>query len=566
MRFSEVNAKNFGSFKEISLNLEGKGLTLVTGPTGAGKSTLFDIIPWVLYGVTAKNGKADEIIAWGKKSTAAWVTFTTGSDTITVCRSRGPTDLYIQKNGTVPIRGKDLLDTQKQINELIGMEAEAFIGSNYLHEFSPAANFFQASAKDRRALTEDLTDLSFPTHILKRASEHEKKFSELQEDLEKEVYEIVVEKKFSDQNLSRVKTAKLEWDESKDLKIEQLKISSKSFIFNKEREIEKALDEVAQWNGNLQIEIKELQDEISALDIIDLGESVSKLAEIDAEIMRLSRDKCSECGGAKNSNKILVLTKDKNTRESLIKNLETQKYKKGFLERRLQKCMELVNPHIEYVRKAQEAKNTFATELKTLKKQVNPHTERVGKLSLENGALANKLSEVNGLLEDIKIDRSDIEVLKVILADLRAKLIIETVQNLENETNHYLGEYFDAEIKIRFEVDGADKISVTIQKDGNECVFAQLSRGQRQLLKLCFGVSVMKTLINRYYGKIQYLFLDEMLTGLDENMKIKAFKLFSKLATEHESVFVIEHSDSFKELFPNRINITLENGHSQCQP
>ena len=40
---------NFGSYEHLEFNFNESGLTLIQGPTGAGKSTLFDGPAWVCY-------------------------------------------------------------------------------------------------------------------------------------------------------------------------------------------------------------------------------------------------------------------------------------------------------------------------------------------------------------------------------------------------------------------------------------------------------------------------------------------------------------------------------------
>ena len=75
--------------------------------------------------------------------------------------------------------------------------------------------------------------------------------------------------------------------------------------------------------------------------------------------------------------------------------------------------------------------------------------------------------------------------------ELRGQLLKSVLRQIETSTNKYLEKHFDSEIKVVLTIDDTDKVEVSIQKNGHECVFAQLSKGQRQLLKLCFGISVM---------------------------------------------------------------------------
>ena len=103
---------------------------------------------------------------------------------------------------------------------------------------------------------------------------------------------------------------------------------------------------------------------------------------------------------------------------------------------------------------------------------------------------------------------------------------------------------------------------VSIQKDGNEASFTQLSKGQRQILKLAFGCAVMKGVSNHKGIHFDQIFFDEALDGLDETMKSRAFHLLEELSIDHESVFVVEHSESLKSMFSNSYKVSLDNGES----
>jgi len=51
--------ENFASYERLEFDFSPQGLTLIEGPTGSGKSTLCDAIPWILFGRTAKDGALD---------------------------------------------------------------------------------------------------------------------------------------------------------------------------------------------------------------------------------------------------------------------------------------------------------------------------------------------------------------------------------------------------------------------------------------------------------------------------------------------------------------------------
>ncbi len=59
----------------------------------------------------------------------------------------------------------------------------------------------------------------------------------------------------------------------------------------------------------------------------------------------------------------------------------------------------------------------------------------------------------------------------------------------------------------------------------------------------------MKAVGNHHGIRFNQVFLDEVLTGMDDSLKNKAHRLLTTLSAEYDSIFVVEHSNEFKELF-----------------
>lgn len=176
MKVLSCSLQNFASYESLEFNFNDQGLCLIEGPTGSGKSTLCDAIPWVLFGRTAKGGTVNEVLSWpGDKLTSAELLLSTGE---TIYRSRGPkagdNDCLILSLKGDPIRGKDLQDTQKLINNLLGFDYDLYLSAVYFHEFSQTAQFFTTTAKNRRAICEQIVDLSLAKRLQLATSESKK--------------------------------------------------------------------------------------------------------------------------------------------------------------------------------------------------------------------------------------------------------------------------------------------------------------------------------------------------------------------------------------------------------
>ena len=461
MKFTKVAVQNFGSYKELELDFSNRGLTLIQGATGSGKSTLCDIIPWALFGMTAKGGKADEVRTWKIKDTT--LVSIQLEDGLSLTRSRNPNDCYYASN----IRGKDLNDTQRLINQRLNINSDLYLAGAYFHEFSQAAQFFTMTAKSRRQLCEQIVDLKISKYL-------------------SDIIPIEI-KEFS--NRMALCTSEITRAESRIQTYRQVQ----------EQERTKA----TRWKQEHQKQLLLAQQQYD---------------KFEKDRKRIISKVCKSCG------------------TQLIE-------PKEFLDAS-------PNPH--------------QARLDWLRQEENPYVDTISDYSRDIAKAQENANSMQNAKQEFQNKIQDLELLKYINSLFRSELINGAILFIKDNTNDLLIKHFDAEIQVDFQVDN-DKVDILIFKDGNECSFTQLSKGQRQLLKLCFGISVMKAVQNYSGIKFEQLFFDESLDGLDETLKIKAYGLLDSLALEYDSIFVVEHSSALKALFPNVISVELINGVSSLK-
>lgn len=505
MRVISCHLENFASYKELNFTFENQGLTLIQGPTGSGKSTLCDAIPWVLFGTTAKNGAVDDIRSWNtKERTYGSIQLDFKNSSIAVVRTRNPNDLYyiVDCVWELPKRGKDLADTQKMINNLLGFDSALYLSGAYFHEFSQTAQFFTTTAKNRRAICEQLVDLSLAKNLQLKIAEQNKVLTVLDRDYAGKI---------------AICSSKLSYLKDQN----DLQVKYESFETDKLEAIHKIKSEIAAIKKQVK--------------------SPSYFAEARAELQfaksQLGDSLCSECGANKEhsghnelSRMINQLAQEDMKNKHLISNIK-------YLEKDLAAQTETKNIYQDLM-------------LKNAKERKHAKWELDGLIELQ--------SQSNQNIEDY-------ELLSEVVADLRGVTVARTIQDLENKTNKLLSDHFDAEIKVAFSTQEADKIEVSILKDGHNCSYTQLSKGQRQLLKLCFGVSVMRSVANHHGISFNCAFFDEALDGLDDIFKVQAYGLLEELSLDYESVFVVEHNEALKSMFPKSYKVQLVNGGSQIE-
>lgn len=535
MIITKVKATNFGSYKEACFDPHASDLCLVSGPTGAGKSTIPDMVAWGLFGITAKNGNADDVISWSAPEDGTTVAITVlieGKGEYIFIRERGgkgKNDLFWITEGKAK-RGKDMLDTQKCINSILGVEPELYLSAAYFSEFSPTAGFFLANAKQRRAVLEQVTDLSFPVKIATAATDAKKAVKAEIKSVESQLARLEGAFEQATNSYNRAKDQESEWVNDNARAIEIEKIKSAKFEETKASKIDALTTKHKAFEDANQREHVQLASKLQ-----DTTEKLQK-----AEANHIS---CETCGTVKGAEEVARLKGAINV-----------------LNIKIDTVINAINPFEAQLERAKQEVNQSYRVIEDLKAQTNPHTKYVKdlqkRLDKQEEDLLSTVDSLNALTGKL----SSLDQIYDLSFALRGVLLNTAVKAIEDSTNKSLETYFDSAFRVTFNIDDGDSLEVSIYKDGYPCVYRQLSKGQRQLLKLCFATSIMKAAANSSGIYFNELFFDEALDGLDVSLKVKAFDLFADLAKDHGSVFLIDHAVEFQELFSSKWKVKLLSG------
>lgn len=504
MRLLRAKAVNFGSYSNIEFSFENQGLTLISGPTGSGKSTLMDIPFWALFGETSKGGTVDEIRSWKNNGpTQVDLEIQHNDKRYTITRIRGTAkqnDLYWYEDGIgMAHRGKDITDTQKRLNSLINMDSDTYSTAAYIHEFSPSSTFFAASAKYRREFFERLVDLTFA----------EKLYAACKEKI---------------QEVKKECTAKL---------VQVNKLTGT--VANLKDVISNSQHRRSTWQDSQNKKIKGFEDTIKEIKQNSIPEDVTDQVEkITAELKNIKKEKCPSCGNLAEGdlkNELLIV----------LNRLQDQQWKR-------ERCLTTL--------KATEQ----SLQQKILEK--NPYTEQTDEMARELYSQETQLDKVRREHAKLTERQNALEHLKDLTSVLRARMLEDKVLEIQNDVNRLLETYFDSEIRATFAIEDSDSLKVTLNKSGYDCSYHQLSKGQRQMLRLCFSVAVMDAASSAASNHLNVTFLDEPSDGLDAPLKERVSKLLQDLVSTRESIFVIEHDETTKNTFNNRYEVRLENDES----
>ncbi len=163
--------------------LAGSGLFAITGPTGAGKTTILDAITLALYGCAARYGtsRPEQMMSRHTGECSAEVEFECATGTYRsvwqLRRARRHPDGELQQPTrrlvSLPdevIIAEKIRDVESKIEELTGLTFERFLRSVMLAQGEFAA-FLKANASDRTELLQQVTGTSIYGDISKAAFE-----------------------------------------------------------------------------------------------------------------------------------------------------------------------------------------------------------------------------------------------------------------------------------------------------------------------------------------------------------------------------------------------------------
>lgn len=537
MKLLSVSAQNFCSYESFHLDLDDKGLSLIYGSSGDGKSTIPDLVCWCLFGETSKGGSVDEVVSWFNKDTTTKGELeleTNDGVCVKITRIRSKSshknDLYWEEKGSC-LRGKDITDTQKLVNQRLGLSYSSFVTSCYFHEFSPVATFFNSKPKDRRSTFEKIADLDFPVALSEKVSEHKKKVKK-----ENEKYSSYLTKETSElrqlkKSLLDSETRKRAWDQEQETVIKDLKDKFNRFLETKELKIR-----------DLDLKIKELSSEC------EKSSEVDNTVKILEGVLLNEKSLCPVCGNDRKDQK------RSETESDLKRHL--------LLQSRLENYSQTLKSIRNDRQKLQEEPNLYGEQLRKEGLRHNPFFPQVMKLMREQTLLEDNVQSLSEELNRTEEELRSLNVLYDISFDLRGKILENTVDSISTATNEKLVKYFDSAISVKLFLEGSDSLAVDMQKSGYACSYFQLSRGQRAMLRLCFAVSVMEAASNKSGSSFSVLWFDEVLDGLSENIKIKSFSLFEDLAKSHPSVFLIDHCEAFQNMFDNKYFVSVDSDRS----
>jgi exonuclease SbcC len=150
-----VSLKGFRSIQEYSCEFYPQSITLISGPSGVGKTTLMNAIDWCIYG-SLKN-----VRKFGTKTGPCRVEIRIGDDEnyIRLIRSKGPDSFTFEEHSNTDNTSTDPLilqdtEAQEKVNQLFS-NRDVWMASCYLRQ-GTRNKFLESSPSDRLSFLNEL--------------------------------------------------------------------------------------------------------------------------------------------------------------------------------------------------------------------------------------------------------------------------------------------------------------------------------------------------------------------------------------------------------------------------
>jgi len=483
MILKNLTIRNFRKFKNTTIEFP-DGVTGVIGLNGAGKSTIFEAIAWVLYGPVAARTSSDEIKRQGAdKSDPCRIEleFFFENNNYRVVREMAGKSLTA--TATVTVNGKIAATSaeivSKFIQKKLGMDFKSFFTSIFAKQ-KELNTLSSMNASERRPLILKMLGIDSLDEVIKEIKSDKRDKDSLIEKLNSDLIDESGESKI-DIFKNEIKNLEKEKTENESL----IKKSKEKFLFFK-----KELEKLSKDTENIKKEYEKLQgkkEKLSEKKI--LFEKKQKIAD---EIKTLK-------------NKIDEREKTINSQNKKLISFSRLDADLKLSNKRLDELDEKIK---EFIKKT-EQKNTLINRIFLEIKEINLKKEKIKKIGSKakcptcDRILADQYNTlISKFTNDIKIKDKEIEKLKKeIKKDEEEKNKTDREENAFQKKQNYLQNQKNEKERIQTTI---KNITDEIKLEKNE--FKKLEQKFKDLQLLKFDKKEYETVIKQvenFYKKYQ---------------------------------------------------------------
>nr|DAS89659.1 MAG TPA: STRUCTURAL MAINTENANCE OF CHROMOSOMES PROTEIN [Caudoviricetes sp.] len=568
IQFGNIIIEGFCSIPYLELNLGSKGITVIRGATGEGKTTILSALVWGAYGKNLK-GKSD-VNTWEKyrpknyNGTKVEIYFGKDGKThkITRClKYKGEVngakgkDRLIYEIDAVEVSEKNKGEIQALINADLGMSYSLFMNSILFGQ--GMKRLIQESSSDKKDLFEEIFELEYISKARDIAkgyyTEALREYNEISQK-----YSSSKEKKQSIQRM--LDDLKKQANNVKNDLSSRVKVLEKKLSLLAKAKKENELKETVTHKNRIEQRLQEARD--NQKELLNKINDAKKKTKVSLEEFISVIIKLLKRGDIKNSLKRLI------------------EVKKAFgdIERLQDKCSKLADKISNYRDKLEELRDQeyeankvqrdidlTKAEIKKLlsEKKTGVNMGLIKKYKTQLSTLSDKLQAIESEMEE---KRSKVDNYKWVMDDplgnrgIKA-FLFESSLDILNETLESYSEVLGFSILFYVDIQGVKKdFNTQIIMDGIEVSYEELSGGQKQLVNLAMAFA-MNEVMTKAKG-INIAFLDEVFENLSSEYVDLVIGLIRKIYKD-KTLYLISHQESLPIPNARVLTVTRERGLSQ---
>lgn len=565
------NCFSYGEDNE--LDLASTRLTQILGYNGAGKSSIPLILEEVLFNKNSKGiKKADIPNRELQNGYSISLTFSKEADEYEIDLQR-KSNLKVKfiKNGE-DIGSHTATNTYKTIQEVIGVDFKTFTQVVYQHP-NASLNFLTATDANRKKFLIDLLGLEKYVNLFEVFKEASRGVEQEYAQLEGRIS--TVEKWLENNKLTDTtprelvnlpKISEEDEEELSSLMAEIKNISSTNRQISQNNQYKSMLkeiniQEIQAIEASEHISYDELQSQLGAIaGSIGSGQKIIKKMENLENVCPTCEQPVTEDFKKKHiseEEEKVKIEQDKHTNiQKKIKEIQENNEKFAIKSKKQKEWEELyrsIDSTLPTVLVDEEAlkvritniRNTIATqknEIDVLQRENEARSAYNAKIEViteQTAEFEKQLEEVVSRYNVIGIKKGNLEILKKAFSTngLIAYKIENLVKELEELTSEYLAELSDGRFTLNFAVNN-DKLNVEITDNGNVVDILALSSGELARVNTATLLAIRKLMSSLSSSRINVLFLDEVMTVLDE---VGKEKLVEVLLEEELNTYLVNH-------------------------
>lgn len=568
-----IHAKNLFSWKKLDFVIP-TGLSQIIGYNlddgtleGVGKSSVFNIATWTLYGKITKEALVDECIMEGQKDAEGCVVLNSGTKVI---RRKG-TDhgLFL-----VDPSGKQSKTSNDEIVSLV-MSFEMFCQTVYFAQ-NYSKKFIQADEETKAKILTEARDLKVYDFARKLA---EDKMRSAQDSLDAAR---VYLKDYGEQLLLKEKDetwiAKqiAEFDIRKQdtitrivSKMDELRLKTETFSVSlleqtlSQNQLDLSTVQLSIVEANSLVKSREVIIKTNAKIVNDLTQLEIRKDKVLKEISEAKSDNCPVCNQSIELDKLEHYISDKHSEHtSILEEITLKKSDVQVVPNEVTNLSELLILEIDLKNKIKEnqkrlselvATNASAAayiqQLEDLKKQriqakaLTPDAElqKQAEIFLQAETLREKVLNKSTEVSTYSKQVSQYDELRKSFKQIKSDIFKTALAELTRNTNEYLREMFDNPVKIRFEnviERKTVKIKTFVTINKKERSLGLYSGGQFRRIAICTDLALSKMVSNRSSKPFNLRFMDEPCKDLSAHSKEKFMSLIRRLPG---NTILVEH-------------------------